>query len=133
MAERTLDQSRVGHTLTAQAFVGYLGRCRFQFGTEDDLQAGISGLLLSQGIAHRREVRLTPRDRIDFLFEGGLGVEVKIDGPTASLVRQLARYAASTEVSEFAVVTSRRRHVLELPAEAGGKPVAVAYVGSAAL
>lgn len=103
---------------------------RFSVSNEQELQEGLWRVLAGMDGA-RREVRLDERSRIDFLI-GGVGIEVKVDGSLADLVRQATRYSKFAEVSEIVVVTTRSRH-LGLPAQLGGKPVHIAYLGDGAL
>jgi hypothetical protein len=107
-----------------------LRRHRFRFGAEHELQEGIAQVLSTASIAFRREVRLSDEDRIDFLCEGGVGLEVKVDGSLAALTRQLHRYAQSAEVRALVVVTSRVR-LSALPREINGKAVEVVTLAGA--
>lgn len=59
--------------------------------TEADLYNAISAELRAAGIPFEREVRLGPRNRIDYLVAGGIGIEVKKGKPNS---RALARQAA---------------------------------------
>lgn len=96
----------------------------YRYAGEGQLQEGIAGALDAAGIAHQREVRLSGADRIDFLVDAGLGIEVKIAGQSAAAARQLGRYAQSGQVTELMLVTTRARH-RDLPRVIGGKPVHV--------
>ena len=80
----------------------------FGFSSEEDLQTGIASALEASGIAFEREVRLSGRDRIDFLV-GAIGVEVKTDGTLSALLRQLSRYAEHRAIGQLVVVTNRAR------------------------
>lgn len=98
-------------------------RCaRLSYANEDELQAGLAAALTEAGYEVQREVRLTPRDRIDLLV-GDVGIEVKIAGDYARVNRQLERYAASDQVASLILVTNRHRH--NPPAAIAGKPVSV--------
>jgi hypothetical protein len=96
---------------------------RYRYSGEAQLQEGIAGALAAAGITAVREVHLAGPDRIDFMA-GALGIEVKVAGQSASVARQLARYAKSPEVEELMLVTTRARH-RSVPREIGGKPVHV--------
>lgn len=89
-----------------EQLVDILGAYRFNFVGERQLQDGIEAVLQQESIAARREVRLSGRDRIDFLT-GGVGIEVKTAGSSANLLRQLARYAEHDEIRSLIVVTNR--------------------------
>lgn len=94
--------------------------------TELALQDGIASALTDADVAFEREVRLDAGSRPDFMV-GGVAVEVKVGGSWAALVRQLHRYAKHERVTELLVVSSRVR-LVRVPAELGGKRVAVASV-----
>lgn len=116
--------------LTAKFAADRIQEARFRYRSEGQLQIGIRSLLLHHHVPEqeiKREVRLSGRDRIDFLI-GALGIEVKVDGTPASVWRQLARYATHEQVGELLLVTTRVRHVAGGPVELGGKPVHYAVV-----
>lgn len=100
---------------------------RFRYTSEDDLQKGISAVLQAAGISHKREHRLDAKSRIDFMVEGGLGIEVKVDGSVASLGYQVLRYLQCEEIKGIVVVTTRSSH-RDLPRELEGKPVWVIHL-----
>jgi hypothetical protein len=103
----------------ASAAIGAFG---YSFSTEEELQAGLAKALDTSGISFRREVILSKRDRIDFMLDGGVGIEVKIDGSISALTRQLFRYADLPEINGLLVVVSANR-LANLPTEINGKPV----------
>jgi hypothetical protein len=94
---------------------------RYHYATEAELQDGIA--LALDGVAFRREVALTTHDRIDFLVDG-VGIEVKIGGGLTPLLRQLARYAAHSEIAALIVVTTKLQ-LCRLPDSLAGKPLCV--------
>lgn len=100
-------------------------------GTEKDLQAAIAKVLFDEGFSFEREARLSAEDRPDFLVLPGVAIEVKIKGPIAAILRQLARYAMHQAVRVVLFVTTCRDHVA--PEVLEGKPVLTVYVGSAFL
>lgn len=103
---------------TAAMLRGY----RFAFTNEDELQTAIAQVLSDRGVSFEREHRLSGADRIDFLIAGGLGIEVKIDGATNALLRQVNRYVQHDAIKALVVVVSRTR-LAGLPTELGGKPI----------
>lgn len=111
--------------------VDAIRRRRFRYVDEDELQRGLAAALEADGFEIEREVILSPRDRIDILA-GRVGIEVKVAGQAASVVRQLERYAESDRVDELVLVTSRVRH-LAVPSEIGGKPVSVVAIAGGGL
>lgn len=92
--------------------------------SEAAVQVGLAEALSTNSIAFAREVVLTPRDRIDFLVEESIGIEVKCDGTLTDLTRQIARYLAHERVGALLVVVTRRR-LAHLPDTMLGKPVVV--------
>lgn len=94
----------------------------FTFTTEGELQRGIAAALAAAGIDHQREVNLGDSSRIDFMV-GRVGVEVKINGTPADLIRQVHRYAQFDELDEILVVTSRMKLAFSLPKALNGKRV----------
>jgi hypothetical protein len=73
--------------------------------------------------------RIKAAERIDFMV-GRVGIELKVDGGNAEVLRQLDRYAASPDVDALVLITSRRRLVAGLPAELRGKPLVGIHVGA---
>ena len=87
---------------------------------EYDIHALVSAALERAGIAARHEARLCPGCRIDFLC-GYVGIEVKKNRPPrASLMKQIARYAASPDISALILVAPGD---LRLPREVCGVSV----------
>lgn len=103
---------------------------RYTYAQETDLHLGIEAALREAGYSPTPEVRLAPRDRIDFVVDR-VGIEVKIKGPRDTLHRQLLRYAESALLDELLVVTTCRGH-RGLPTEVGGKPLTVTVIGGVA-
>jgi hypothetical protein len=100
---------------------------RFHFTCEAELQAGLTSVLVDE-LGGRREVHLSGADRIDFLI-GRVGIEVKTGGSTSALLRQLQRYAGSTDVDELLVITTLHRLANACPPALQGKPVRAVHVG----
>ena len=116
--------------MNAATIARHLDEASLTYVSEDDLQAGIEAALAEVGVAAAREVRLSDRvSRID-LLAGSVGIEVKVAGGWASVVRQLTRYAACSEIESLILVTSRAKH-LNMPEQLHGKPVhVVSLIGS---
>lgn len=100
-----------------------LGAYRYTFTNERELQDGLQLVLGCLEWEVEREVRLSARDRPDFMVEG-VAVEVKVDGGLSEVTRQIHRYAHLEAVRGVLLVTSRSR-LANLPAAVNGKPVAV--------
>lgn len=102
---------------------GYQLRCHDEY----DLQDAIAAVLDAHAVDYERECRLSPTSRVDFLA-GGVGIEVKVDGPNSAVLRQLCRYATIPEIRELLLVTTRMRH-LQLPRDIGCPLFIVAFPG----
>lgn len=97
----------------------------FTYTDEVRLHDELATALAAAGVDHAREVRLSGRDRIDFLTADGCGVEVKVAGPRASVLRQLHRYAEHDDVRTLALVTTQAHHLTRMPTHLNGKPLTV--------
>ena len=81
------------------------------------LQQEIAEHLDVLGVRYEREVRLSGKDRIDFLCgsldktpgvrSSGIGIEVKVQGSRNAVAEQLLRYTESKRVSGLGVFTTR--------------------------
>lgn len=105
-----------------------LSAARMTFRDEAELQGQIAQLLQAGGIPFERERVLSPGDRVDFLVQPGLGVEVKVGGSRTPILRQLSRYAAHGMINGLVLVTASLQHAAAFPREIGGKPVDVIYL-----
>ena len=115
-------------SIQASEVVRLIGSARLPLSDEKAAQAALSLALDAAGMAHVREMRLSPKDIVDFLIpETGLAIEVKIAGTRkAAAYRQLERYAAYDEVRAIVLATSVS---MGLPPEIGGKPAYYASLG----
>lgn len=107
--------------------VRILRAARMPWFPELALQDGIAATLTEHAVAFDREVRIARGDVIDFIVDERVGLEVKVDGSTSSVTRQLHRYAQSDRVSELLLVTTRSRH-RDMPAGFAGKPIVVLHL-----
>lgn len=101
---------------------------RFNYTDEHDLHRGIDAALTAADVEYATEVRLSARDRIDYVI-GRLGVEVKVKGTTDALRRQVTRYTEHDAIDEVLVITTLRRHAHQLPALINGKNVWTIHLG----
>ena len=108
--------------MTSPDLIATLSRLRFRYATEKDLQDGFEKVFREKGIPFRREVEISSKDRLDFLVDGGIVLEVKIKGSLPELVRQIARYARHETIREILVVGTPR-WIPQVPAAIEGKPV----------
>lgn len=113
-----LDQSSISVQEVAELFSGV----RFRFGSEMELQDGIEQVLKRSGVGYLREKSLSAKDRPDFLVEGGIAIEIKIQGTLAQALRQIDRYAKHDGVHSILVIGSPI-WIGRIPAMVGGKPV----------
>lgn len=112
--------------------VTWLRNARYRCTSEAVLQRALATRLSQAGVPYRREVVLNPTDRLDFLVQDRVAIEVKIKGSRADLVRQLERYALVQTVGAIIVVTNQPR-LASLPDQIHGKPVAVVTLLEGAL
>ncbi|WP_449408028.1 hypothetical protein [Microbacterium maritypicum] len=102
------------------------------FTTESELQEVLAHRLYAEALlgspvtGYSREHRLDEHNRIDFLVELNeslnVGIEVKIGGSVADVVRQLTRYAAVDEIHQLLLVTTKAQHH-HIPTQINDKPV----------
>lgn len=104
----------------------------FQYNSERELQNGMEDVFKASGFAYEREFSLGPRDIIDFLLFGCVGVEVKTKGSPNEVLRQLMRYAKCHKVTHLILVTGKVR-LGSLPEELLGKPMTVVSLWKAFL
>lgn len=87
------------------------------------LQRTVAQALDHAGIHYQKEYVLAPRKRIDFLCQGGIGIEVKRGRPNAKQMRaQAQRYLQTDALTSLIVVVER---TVDLPERICAKPVAV--------
>lgn len=108
--------------LGAADVVAALRRCRFRFANEAQLQAALAGALAAAGFPVEREVPVGG-GRID-LVVGRVGLEVKVAGARAQVLRQLRRYADPSRLDALVLVTTRARQ-LDMPADVAGVPLEI--------
>lgn len=100
---------------------------------ERDHQEFLTEWLTDHGIPFEREVALSPRDRIDFLVHGTVGVELKVSACASGVLRQLMRYATHERIGELVLLSFRRSVLAQLPSSLHGKPLHGICIGRAAL
>ncbi len=112
--------------MTPERIVQAISKWTYDLSDEIRAQDQIEGALKSDGINFDREVRLSGEDRIDFLCESGVGIEVKLKGQARAIFRQIQRYAASSRVQQIMLVTNR---TMGMPKTVCGKRVVVMSLG----
>lgn len=112
--------------VTASDVAQVLRGVDMHFGHEAELQQALDEVFHDQGWDAEREFALDgSRDSIVDFFLDGLAIEVKVDGTSIAVLRQLQRYAACEEVRELLLVTTKHRHRDAVPETLLGKPVHV--------
>lgn len=116
--------------MTVDDLQNLLARYALRFGVERAMQDDIESALDGNGVRYTREHRLRPGP-IDFLV-GRIGIECKIAGSKAEVLRQCRGYLGCEELDGLLLVTSRAVHT-SAPAELGGKPLRVLWIAGDAL
>jgi hypothetical protein len=96
---------------------------RYTFTSEAMFQAQVAQVLEAAGIPAVREAPLGD-GRVDFMAWASIGVELKIKGSPAAVMRQLQRYAADPACAALVLVTARRA-LGHVPPVLEGKPTKV--------
>jgi hypothetical protein len=79
------------------------------------LQEMIAEKLTEASLEFKKEYKLAARNRIDFLVDGGIGIEVKKGRPNRTQVlKQLERYAAFEEISAVILVVERNVYIPDI-------------------
>jgi hypothetical protein len=99
---------------------------RFRLGHEALLQEDVEALFRREGVPFLREHILGPADRVDFLVDGRIAVELKIRAPKRRILRQLERYAAHDCVEALVLASVS---AVGIPPQLVGKPVFVVPLG----
>ena len=102
----------------------------YRITSEAELQASIVLLLTRDEWCFERERILTPSERIDFLVEGRIGIEVKIKRSPSALHRQLLRYAETSTIEALLVVVTKPL-LLDIPDVLHAKPVRAVFLSGA--
>lgn len=113
---------------TPKQIVDFIQSKRFSLSGEKSLQVAMATEFEKAGFVFHREVRLAPGDIIDFLFEGGIGLEVKIKGGKMDIYSQCVRYCASDRVGALILATNV---AMGFPPSIAGKPAYMASLGKA--
>jgi len=106
--------------------VGLVSRTPIPLHDEKEAQATLSGVLDAAGVRHKREVRLSPGNVVDFMVEGGIAIEVKLRAPKRAIYRQCERYCQHEQVKALILVSAT---ATGFPPDINGKPCWVASLG----
>lgn len=125
--------TEVGQTIGARlaALLAAFAGVACSVAEESALSAIVRTRLVAAGLEFESEVSLDGdrRNRIDFVV-GRIGLELKIDGSPAGVLRQLDRYSGADELDAVVLITTRRSHLRGLPSTLRGKPIAAFHVGA---
>ncbi|RRW59566.1 hypothetical protein EGJ51_18035 [Pseudomonas fulva] len=86
----------------------YLGRYLYRYGSEVQLHEILAKVLNDAGYKYTRECVLDARNRADFLVEGGIVIEVKVDGALSEALRQVDRYINLDQVKGVILASTQR-------------------------
>lgn len=115
--------------LTAAQLVERLLAYRIPIGQELAMQQAVAEILDREGCLFEREFDLGPgRGRIDFYLPTiRVGLELKVKGSPADVLRQLQRYTTSDQIDALILVSGRARFGA-FPSTLGGKALHVAAI-----
>ncbi len=102
---------------------------RYNFANEIEFQDGIAKVLDEAFIPYQREHDLGENGIIDF-FCNGIGVEAKIKGSRAQLMRQVARYAKHESLKSVIVASIRMAQIASFPHRLNDKNITTVFLGS---
>ncbi len=105
-----------------------LASVRCDLNSEPQTHESITKALTEAGVSFKREVRQSPQDRFDFICEGGIVIEVKLDGAKRDIFRQVSRYATHDAVNAVVLATAR---ACRLPSLINNKPARVVSLSRA--
>lgn len=87
---------------------------------EYEIQDKVAEALKCNNISFKKEYKLGPKSRIDFLVVDGIGIEIKKSKPNrANVIRQLQRYANFNEITALILVIERS---MDIPTFINSKP-----------
>lgn len=99
--------------------------CSDEYGYQDQFEAWLK----TTREFFLREVFLSKTDRVDFMVDCRIAVELKVKCHANEILRQLARYAQHDEVREILLLSVTRAPLLKLPPTLNGKPVRGLHIG----
>jgi len=105
---------------SVDAVLAALSRYAFIVRTEADLQLSIAEALKIARIDFEREVRISERDRLDFLC-GRVAIEAKVRNKRSDLIRQLHRYCEHPSLD--AIVIASTKTIPDVPILFNGKQI----------
>lgn len=116
----------MNHQMVLRRIVAALPGYAYAFGDEKQFHDGLATALTEEGLTFTREHIAGPKDRFDFLCDGGVVIEAKIKGSWSEAIRQVDRYCAREDVTAAVIVVTRHWGVtgrLRSDTKLHGKPV----------
>lgn len=114
----------------ADLVVATLGAYRYRYRDEPHLHVLIVQALDNAGVTYKREVWLSEparTERIDLMC-GTVGIEVKVQGQPAQVLRQLGRYAATGKLDVLVLASTKKRLLAAVPPDVHGVPVVPVFL-----
>ncbi len=111
-----------------QHILKLLSQYKFDCTWEKRFQDQVEQVLKDNNIAHNREYQLKAGQRIDFLVDGSIGIEIKIKGSAKKIYRQCRDYCENDVIKEFIILTTRS---MGFPKDLHGKPCYMIRAGRA--
>lgn len=135
----TLGSLKTGQSHEAHLVLAHLSRLLasylYRYGNEIQLHENLAKVLDEAGYRYTREHVLDAHNRADFLVEGGIVIEVKVDGALSEALRQVDRYINQESVVGVILASTQRwaaTPMADRPAWKG-KPFAMVRLGRQSL
>lgn len=109
-----------------EKIISLISRTPIPLTNEKAVQASLSELFKEHNIIHKREVVLSAGNVVDFSFQDGLFMEVKIKASKRAIYRQCKRYCEHEQVAGLILASAT---AMGFPDEVHGKPCWVASLG----
>jgi len=116
--------------MDAKTIAGFIRTGAYRIGHEALLQEDLERHFRNGCIPYEREVRLSDADRVDFVVDGHIAVELKIKESRRRILRQLERYAAHDVITGLILLSGVS---MGIPARLNGKPVHFIHLGRMSL
>lgn len=121
-----------GQKMDVVELVTALRKQRYKLGTEARLQASVTENLeaLIGADRFKAEAQIGRGERIDFLVNGGIGIECKLKCSRRAIYRQLTRYSECKSINALILITAT---ATGLPETLGDCPLYYVSLGRASL
>lgn len=105
--------------MTPEKIIFILKKYKLVITNEKMLQKEIAAIFHNLDIPFTREKVIGPKSHIDFLFDNGVGVEIKIKGNSRKIYDQCLRYAECADIQSMLLITTK---TMGIPNVIKGKP-----------